>query len=220
MKARTRLAALATAGLVAAVPLIGTANSENKTTSPVAAAPAEAAQKTQILRTSDNIIHALNSASAARIAIFNAEPDKAMDSVTELVENLDTVRAEAGSLTVDAGQPSKSGEFYLPFQTSLSMAEGFTPTDDDMVVLTEASAYLAMGDEKKAAEMLEDAGIDVTLNAALLPLNASVEHAARAKKHIADGAYYKANLALKAIVDGALLDSYAIDSVPSQGMAG
>lgn len=216
MNTRTSFAILAVAGLMAATPAVGTAHAlDNATVSGTTAAT-----KTKILRTSDEIMLALKAMRAARLAILDGAPDRAKEFVGEAIKNLKEAQADADVLTVETKQSADASDTYVPFETSMSLAEGFMPADDDIEKIKEAQDYLVKGDEMKAAEVLNLADVDVVVTAALLPINGSVKHAEEAVNFITGESYYEANLALKAIEDSVVVDTYPADTVPMQGEAG
>jgi hypothetical protein len=99
----------------------------------------------------------------------------------------------------------------------MGLAEDFVPSQDNAATLQQASDHLAKGDQKQAAEVLKSANIDVTVTAAMVPVDRSMTRARDAMNLIRDGKYYEANLALKDIEDSILVEAYAVDAIPAQG---
>ncbi|MEO8224165.1 MAG: hypothetical protein ABI661_05125 [Gammaproteobacteria bacterium] len=79
---------------------------------------------------------------------------------------------------------------------------------DDTIIKTVDEGF-KVTTEKEAVEVLKAANVDLTVAAVLLPMNAS-------QAHVKDAA----NLALKAVEDSVIINSYSIDSLPMQGKKG
>ncbi len=154
---------------------------------------------------------ALRDIQMARIAIFNGEPDKARTLVVGAVDNLTTAQSNAKTFTVPTAKSKSAGDDYIPFDSTISLAEGFKPTDEKAATVAKANEHLATGDSVTAVETLKAANIDVTISAALIPINTSLGHTKDAANLINEGKYYEANLALKAVEDSVIIDAYSVD---------
>ncbi|WP_116134966.1 YfdX family protein [Tropicimonas sp. IMCC34043] len=230
MRTRTKLAALGVVSALAVAPVLNAAHAAGTVApvktdtataqTPAATTTASTDQAAKILQTSDEILGAMHDVRAARLAIYNGEVDQAKSMTEKAASALQMARNDASSISVQTAKATEAGDAYLPFDTSISFAEGFQPTADKAGKIQEANQQLASGDQQKAVETLRLADVDIVVNAALLPVNASLEHVDAAAKLIADGSYYQANLALKAVEDAVVLDTYAIDGIPVQGAAG
>ena len=187
----------------------------------VAATTAAAIEKdAQFIRTVDDAFRALREVRAARIAIFNGSPEAASELVSAASKDLQAAQMSAKDFAVATSKGNQSGDSYLPVDMSISLAEGFVATEEKSDKLKAANAHMMKGETKKAAEVLKLANIDVSVAAALIPANASVGHAKDAERLIAEKRFYEANLALKAIKDSVVVESYGVDSLPAQGKAG
>ncbi len=111
------------------------------------------------------------------------------------------------------------GDIYVPFDSLLTLSEGFMPTAEKQETLKKANERLAKGEHKEAAKALRLANIDVTVTAMLVPAKGSLQHVKDAAKLINEKKYYEANLALKAVEDAIVVVSYSVDAVPVQGAA-
>jgi len=225
MKISSNIAALAIAGLLASTSLQAVSWAADSGTGATTAPKSDAVAQTtatinkdaQVLRTSDDLYRALREVRAARLAIFDGDSDTAKSMIDDVNKDLKAARMSASDFAVKNRKSGDNGDQYLPFDMSIGLAEGFQPTDEKVSKVKEANAHIANGDQKKAIETLKLANIDIVYNAALLPINVSVQHAADAAKLASDGSYYEANLALKAIEDSIIVDSYGAGFMPNQG---
>jgi YfdX protein len=194
-----------------------------ETAKPTADAVANVSAKAKddaIINTVDEAYKALREVRAARLAIFNGSTDEAMKLTTEAQKNLLSAQSQMSQFSVQTKKAVAAGEAYIPFDTSMSLSEGFKPTAEKQTHIAKANEHIAKGESKQAVEILKAANIDVTLSAALIPATASVGHVDSALALMKENKFYEANLALKAIEDSVILDSYSVDAIPVQGAAG
>lgn len=219
MKTQSKFVALVVAGMLAAGPMLAPAFAQTASTSNDSAVQAAqtTGQQNQLIRTADEAYRALRNIQAARLAIFEGTPDKAAGLAEGIYKDLQTAQENAGNTSLPTNKSSTGNDVYVPFDMSMSLAEGFQPTSEKEARLTEANGLLASGNSKQAAEVLKLANIDVTVSAALIPINASVQHAKDAVDLISNNQFYEANLALKAIEDSVVIEAYGIDTIPVQG---
>ncbi len=220
---RSKLAAIALSGMVAIAPLAGaawaietgsaTARAENS------AQNAETAKPSELMKTSEEVFGALRDVRSARMAIFNGDIDQASSLVANASRGFDAADARIAALGIRNPKDDADNVTYVPFQMAMGVAEDFVPSEDTAAPLQQANEHLAKGDQKQAAEVLKSADIDVTVTAAMAPIDQSVAKTKDAAALIRDGKYYEANLALKDIEDSIVVEAYAIDAIPSQGGA-
>lgn len=79
-----------------------------------------------------------------------------------------------------------------------------------------ANGQMAKGDTKGAADTLKASNINVSVAAAMVPASQSVTQLQDAEKKIKSGNFYEANLALKKVEDGVVIDQWALNDVPQQ----
>lgn len=178
---------------------------------------AEKAKDDAIIKTVDDAFKAMREIQAARLAIFNGSTDDAAKFVGEARLNMQHAQEQAKAFEIKTAKPAHKGDAYVPFDTSLTLAEGFKPTEEKQASINKANEHLAKGSHKEAVEVLKAANIDVVVTAALIPVNASISHIDDAVKLMKEKKYYEANLALKAVQDSVIVDSYGIDTIPIQG---
>lgn len=218
MKPHSKLVALAVAGMIAASPMLppafaGTTTSTDSTAQSVQTID----DQTQLIRTDDSVYRALQGIPAARLAIFNGAPEDAAILASDIFKGLEAAQLDAKNTGLETSNGDANGDTYVPFDMSMSLAEGFKPTPENAVSIQEANSHIANGNSKQAAEVLKLANIDVTVSAALIPIDASVNHAGDAVDLINKGQFYEANLAMKAIEDSVVVEAYSINAVPVQG---
>lgn len=226
--ARSPLAILL-AGTLAATPLAGLAEpAANSPAAPAATAPAPvpapkaaAAQPASpsasqdLVTTVDDALKAMREIRAARLALFDGNTGAAGPMVTAAAADM----TAAQKAEKDYGIASKSGTpdtVYLPIETSIALAEGFTATPDTKGPVKAANDQMAKGNTRAAAETLKAANIDVAVSVALVPAGAALTHLTDAEALIRDGKYYEANLALKAVEDLVVVDTWSLADVPQQ----
>lgn len=173
-----------------------------------------------IIATMDEAYAGLREVHAARLAIFNGTPDVAQAIVEKASIAFNAALLNMPEYAVKTQKVAVNGDEYIPFDSSISLSEGFVPTAEKQTTLQAANEHLAKGEHTQAITVLKEASIDVTVSAAFIPANASVGHIKDAVKLISEKKYYEANLALKAIEDSVLTESYSVDAVPAQGVAG
>ncbi len=174
----------------------------------------------EIILSSDDAYLALRDIQAGRLAIFNGEPSTAVELTKAATAKLKLASEHSRDLSIQTAKAESSDDLYVPFDMSLGLAAGYVATEEKTAKLKEANTHIANGNEKKAAEILKLANIDVTVKAALLPVNASIRHAEDAMMLLDDGMYYEANLALRAIESSIVVEYFSIDAVPAQGSKG
>ena len=221
MKISTKIASVTIVGLLASSPFIlsGAASADTKghdETTTVAAVTSQAEEQS-LIKTVDEAFVGLRKIRAARLAIFNGNTADATELVTDAEKSFSMARKDMEAYKVATKKSVGDLDAYIPFDTSISLSEGFVPTEEKASVLAKANDHLGKGDQKKAAETLRLANIDITVSTALIPIKATMNHVQDASKMLSEKKYYQANLALKAIEDSILVESYSVDEVPAQG---
>jgi YfdX protein len=191
-----------------------------KPTLDAVASVAAKAKDDSIININQEAYDALREVRAARLAIFNGSTAEALKQATEAQKNLLVAQANMAQFSVATKKAAAAGEAYIPFDMTMALSEGFKPTAEKQTHVAKANEHIAKGESKQAAEVLKAANIDVTFSAALIPATASVSHANDALALMKENKFYEANLALKAIEDAVVIDSYSMDAIPVQGAAG
>lgn len=225
MKRSTKFLALALSSALIAGPasyemaFAGTAtNAAATTTSQSGDAVAKATSSstdTDLLTTVDDAYTAMRDVRAARLALFDGQTDMASKMTSDAVAKMQS----AVKLEAKWGVPSKSGQkgvTYVPFDSSVALGESFTVTPDNQKAVSKANDQMAKGDAKGAADTLKANNIDVSIAAAMVPAKLSLTHLQDAQKLMKSGNYYEANLALKGVEDGVVIDQWGLNDLPQQ----
>jgi len=219
MKIKTSIVSLAAAGLIAASPLALLGNAAAATSEEVAQ-PAADTQDQAIIKTVDEAYQGLRQVHAARVAIFNGETDVALQHVTAAEADFTAVEKTLDTHQIKAASASGEADAYIPFDMQIGLAEGFVPSQEMTGKLQEANQLFQQGNHRNAVDVLRLANIDITVNAGLVPAKSSLARVQGAIKLIDDKKYYEANLALKALEDSVVFESYDADTLPVQGSNG
>jgi YfdX protein len=224
MKKNSKISVLAMAVLMGATALTIArptfAADAVKPTLDAVAGIAAKAKDDAIINTVEDAYKGLREIRAARLAIFNGSTEDALKLATEAQTNLQSAEKQMAQYSVQTKKPAAKGDAYIPFDTSMTLSEGFKATPEKQAGIAKANEHIAKGESKMAVEVLKASNIDVTLSAALIPASASVTHVSDAIMLMKENKFYEANLALKAIEDSVIIDSYSADTVPAQGAAG
>lgn len=230
MKSARSPLAILLAGTIAAIPLAGLAEqAANTTAAPAVTAPAKAPAKApdavaattaasadqDLVTTVDDAFKAMREVRAARLALFDGNTDAA----GKMVQSAATDMTAAQTAEKAYGIASKSGTpdtVYLPIDTSVALGEGFTVTPDNKAQVTAANDQMAKGNARAAAETLKAANIEVSVSVAMVPAGTAMTHLQDAATLVKDGKYYEANLALKAVEDMVVVDTWALSDLPAQ----
>ena len=172
----------------------------------------QAAEK-DFVKESEDALSSMQDVHGARLALFNGHPEKALTFVDAAVTRIDAASKEADQFALDTKAP-KADDSYVPFDAGLSVVHSFEPTPEKVKQIAKAKKHMEQGEKKEAIESLKLAEIDVAVTTKMVPVKYAKEHIDRAAKLVADHKYYEANLALKAVDDAVLVETYAIDSVP------
>ena len=168
-----------------------------------------------LVATVDDAFKAMREVRAARLALFDGNTDAAGQMVTSASTDMTAAQSaeKAYGIASKSGTP---GTVYLPIDTSIALGEGFTVTPDTQSQVKAANDQMAKGNAKAAAETLKAANIDVSVSVAMVPASLAMTHLQDAAGLVKDGKYYEANLALKAVEDMVVVDTWGLSDVPQQ----
>jgi len=217
MQTRRTLAAVGLASAMALTTALTPAVAAETRSAPTQQTATPAVPASEIIATSQDAASVLQNVRAARVALFEGTPQVAQAHVDAAVKSVEAARNAAADVAIAA---SGAEERYVPFDISMSLTEGFQPTEDNVAELQKAHAHMTQGDQKEAAAVLTGADIAVTVSAALMPVDAAAAHVSEAARLMAAGKYYEANLALKSVETGVVVETYALTALPTQGTAG
>ncbi|KEO51587.1 YfdX family protein [Thioclava pacifica] len=169
----------------------------------------------ELLSTVDDAYTAMREVRAARLALFDGNTDMATKMTNDAIAKMQSAETSEAKW----GVPSKSGQqgvTYVPFDSSITLGEDFIVTPDNAKAVSAANDQMAKGNAKGAAETLKASNIDVSVAAAMVPAKLSLSHLQDAAKLIKAGNYYEANLALKGVEDGVVIDQWGLADLPQQ----
>jgi hypothetical protein len=172
----------------------------------------EVAEK-DFMKVSEDALMSMRNLNSARLAIFNGMPERAQTYVDAAVTRIGATVEDADKYALDTKAP-KSEDSYVPFDASLTVLDTFEPSEKKAEHIAKANEHLHKGENKKALEALKLGEIDVAVATSLVPVKFAKEHIEDAAKLVREGKYYEANLALKAVDDSVVVETYAVDSVP------
>lgn len=172
----------------------------------------------RLVRLSDDAFEGLRELLLARIAIFEGQPERATKRVKEAREELADAAKDANKL---AHPRSAAGTTLIPVDARLTIAEDFVMTPEKAQKISQANELLGKGDNRQAVAVLKDAAIGVKLVTVLLPLEATRANADNAARLLAEKKYYEANLELKKVEEGLVIDERdfveVIEAQPRKG---
>lgn len=210
---RTLVTALVGVSLLTATPAVVFA-ATGDAPDHVVAATQKAADTSEVIKLSDEGYQALRAVRGARIAIFEGQPELAGKMLDESEKSLSAAQKEASKLAVKTDKSDDSTVRWIPVDASLAVADNFVATPEKTKGIAKANEHFRKGEHRKALESLKLAEIDVNYTSVLLPLETTEAHVAEARKLLGQHKYYQANLALKAVEDGLVLHTVALDGAP------
>jgi hypothetical protein len=172
-------------------------------------------------RVSTDGFNAMHDVSMARWAIFNGDTNDAkldlMKATSSLqkAQNDDSVFMKAESeLKAPPGvtQPNpnhtqlNTAVKWLPVDGAMAIGEDYTASPTKSAGVTKANEQLKQGDHAGAMETLRLAGVDVTFDEAVAPLDQTIKGVNTATQLLDSGEFYEANQALKGVQDGIRFD--------------
>jgi hypothetical protein len=182
----------------------------------------KAAEK-EFIKVSEETLKSMRNLNGARLAIFNGQPDRAKTYVGDAKTSIAAAVTDADKYALEVHaehvkkehQENMKKDQYVPFDAALTVANEFVPTKEKAAHIAKANEHLKNGEKKKAMEELKLGEIDVAVSASMVPVEFAKAHIDDAAKLIGEHKYYEANLALKAVDDAVVVETYAVDAVPA-----
>lgn len=181
---------------------------------------------------------ALRDIQATRLAIFNAQPDKAKSLINKAKEEMAKAAKDDSVFMKTAAEltPAKSAEpgeakaadnaadtktqiAWLPVDSQISLGENFQATPEKMAAVSAANDSLKKSDREGAIEKLALANVDVKFTTAVLPLKQTTADVDKAADLIDKGKFYEANAVLKDATDHAMLNVVDVYGQPYKAKA-
>lgn len=167
---------------------------------------------------------AMHDIRAARLALFEGQPDAAKALVADAKKNLSeaeknaprtrvTVKTERTlkGKTIAKSEQTETADL-VPIDAWLEVAEDFvsTPAQDESIAT--ANEHMKAGDRDRAVETLKAADVELAVTRVLMPVGETEAQVTKAAKLLDDEHFYQANLALKAAEDGLVSDTVVLDA--------
>ncbi len=201
MKLPSKLAMLTLAGLMASAPLFSVQAATDNQDVVIA----------DTIKISGNAKAVVTDVRSARFALFDGQTDAALELVKKARSVFDSAILNY-AMKIDA-----AGDFVIPLDRSITLAEDFKPTKESEKVLKKAGELAQQGNESDAIKLMADAGIDLDIRFVLLPVLKNITNLDSAISDIENKKFYEANMKLKAIETSIELEELNIEEVPQQG---
>lgn len=150
---------------------------------------------------------AMQDINLSRVSLFNGDISKAKDMLMSANKKLNDDQTDWSSFIKKNKNPPVDGDSYIVINSVLSIDENYQPTDVKHDAIQKANEKLKNGDKKGALGTLKLAGVSVTENQMLMPLNQTRKNVKDAIKLFDEGKYYQANLVLHSAEQGIIVDS-------------
>lgn len=177
------------------------------------------AAQSDLIQVSDDAFTTMRNVGAARLAIFNGRPEQAQTFVDAAVARSEASIKDAQKYAMDTHE-SKPDDLYVPFDANLTVSETMSLNEQNKEHVAKANEHLRKGENKQALEDLKLGDVDTIVAAKLVPMKYAKEHIDQAAKLMGEGKYYEANLALKAVEDAVVVETFALDSTPAANSKG
>jgi hypothetical protein len=177
-------------------------------------------------------LKAMQDVRLARVAIFEAQPDQAKQSIADAETAIakaktdETAYMKAESqMTPPPGtakpgatpaQASTTPITWIPVDGGLTINEDYTASSGKSAGVAKANQQLKQGNAKEAMEALKLAQVDAVFVAELAPLDKTTAGIDKAAQEIDAGQYYQANQTLKSVEDGVRFDAIDVTGVPKK----
>ncbi len=167
----------------------------------------------------------------ARLAIFNAQPDKAKTNIADAQKALAAAKTDDTSfLKAEAvlkppanvkqkSEPSDAAATttpvaWLPINGALGIDEDFSASPTKASGVAKANTQLKNGQHKEALETLRLNEVNMSFVMEVAPLEKTIQGVDQASQLINSGKYYEANQALKGVEDGTRYDVVDMSGTP------
>jgi len=162
-------------------------------------------------RASNDTMLTMRDLHEARVAIFNGDMDAARTHVDAARTRINSAVNEAETYATDV-KKADQGDWYIPYDTSLAVVDTFQPENAKAAANdTKTGMHAKRNEQKNQQEQFRLNEQDIAVSAGLVPVKFAQEHITRASDLIAKGDYYQANLALKAVDDAVVIQTFAVD---------
>ena len=187
------------------------AQSSAKTTEPVATQQKDnlMSDATQVAKDGYAAVRAMH---AARVAIFNGEPDLAKKALADAQSLLEKTKSDEIAAGIEGDM--------IPIDGSLALADTFVASPECTECIAKANEHFTAGNKSKALKELRLGEIEVNFSRVMMPIAATEKRLMEATNLANEGKFYECNLALKAAEDGLQLDSVSLIEFPEAASEG
>lgn len=190
-----------------------------------AAAPAGSVDQ-DLMRLSDEGMQAMRAVHAARIALFNGDPQAASEALTVAKASLQVAKVDEPINVVDVSATRKgevvADEVFaakmnlVPIDGRITLDETLVKDPGQKAHVANAGEHMAQGRTKAAVHELKLAEVDASFTRVLMPLQGTRRQVDKASKLVDAKQYYEANLALKAAEQGLQIDTVVVSQAAPQ----
>ncbi|MCW8925839.1 MAG: YfdX family protein [Xanthomonadales bacterium] len=163
-----------------------------------------------LVRVSEDAMLGMQDMNRARMALFNGQPGMARTQIDAAVTRINAAVEEAETYAVDVDQENQD-DWYIPFDTQLAVTDAWVPENTKSDMQEKTSKHAGKDEMKKLDTDFTLSEVDMAMSAGMVPVKFAQEHIIKASKLISEGQFYDANLALKAVDDAVIVQTYAID---------
>ncbi len=205
-------------------------------TAKATAHPQLSAQDKQELKLSQEGFNTMRAVRAARIAIFDGNPKAAHDMIAKAESSLHAASKDATAMqqsdqakqsssnsasasTTNTNAKNAGDTEYVPIDGQITLVDAFVDSPAKKSHIDQANQHIAKGNSKAAMDELKLADVGASFTRVLMPLQPTQQHLDAAKQMLDQKKFYEANLALKAVEDGVLIDSVVLTEAPKPAPA-
>lgn len=198
---------------------------ENAKDAGVSAAARKEVVERALMQLSQDGFSAVRAIRAARIALFNGNPESVSPLLESAAASLRAAEKDATPFAVKVSETVnvKSGEIttqsqkldLIPIDATLALADNYVPTSENSAHIAKANEHIKKGAQTEAMEELRLAQVDLKYTRVLMPIEATKKRVDEAIELVRQRKYYEANLALKGVDDGLTVETVTL--VPPLG---
>ena len=170
------------------------------------------------LRLSQDGFNVMRDIRAARVAIFNGDPEAAGTFVKRARDDL------AATLKDDTVVKGKGGaeetSSWVPIDGQLVVSDDFVATPEKAAQIAKGNEKIKQGKTDEALEALKLAEVDIGFTRLLMPLDSTAKQITNAQTLLDQHKYYEANMALKAAEDGLNVETVMLVQPTKSGKTG
>lgn len=160
----------------------------------------------------------------ARIAIFDGQPELAVERLTHAKNDLKAAMKDTTKYVIDVQAFNADKKVrektitmeknWIPIDGKIMLADSFVVTPENAKHIAAANEHLKKGEFKKGIEALRQGMINVSFSRVMMPLNMTMEGVDEALNLIGEHKYYEANLVLKVAEEDTVTETVSLIAVP------